>query len=145
MTVDERLIGGWKLLSFAFLDEAGEAFLPIGENPVGQVLFTADGHMSLCFADPARPAFADNDLFAGSVDELAAAAAGAVAFGGPCRTEDGAVIVDVGFSLFPNWVGGVQRRLYEVDGDQLTLKTRGTALFGGRERRGQAKLARYDR
>jgi hypothetical protein len=142
MTIDERLVGTWRVEAFEFTDAGGAVFRPLGEHPEGFVMFSADGTMAFCFQAAGRAGFAAEDLFGGSAEERAAAAAGCVAFGGPCRTENGAVTVDVAFSLFPNWVGGSQTRLYEVEGDRLRLRTTGPRVFAGVERRGEARLER---
>lgn len=138
----DPLVGTWRLLAFEFTDAEGGKFHPLGERPTGHVLFTRDGYMSLNFAARDRVPFAADDLFAGGAAERAAAAEGVVCFSGPYSIENGAVVVDVEFSLFPNWVGRPQTRLYSLDGDRLTLRTDGPRLFGGVERTAEARLER---
>ena len=142
MSLDSNLLGTWRVLAFEFTNAAGAVFRPLGEGPLGGIVFAVGGHMSFDFFAAERPHFAADDLFGGSDDERAMAASGAVVFGGPCRSENGVLIIDVAHSLFPNWIGGTQRRLYVVDGDRLMLRTEGLRVFGGAERRGEARLAR---
>lgn len=142
MSIDDRLHGTWRVLAFEFTAADGAVFRPLGNEPEGGIVFAPDGHLSFAFFAADRPRFAADDLFCGSDDECAMAARGAVVFGGACRGEGGVLIVDIGFSLFPNWVGGTQRRLYHVEDDRLRLRTEGARMFGGIERRGEARLVR---
>ncbi len=134
--------GAWRLLSFVFTDADGELFYPLGRDPAGYFVVTGDGHATLSFTATGRDRFAANDLFAGADDELANAAKGYVSFGGPCEVGSDAITIHVKYSLFPNWIGQQQVRLYTLDGDRLTLRTDGPKLFGGVERRAEARLER---
>lgn len=140
--MDDALIGAWRLRSFEFTDAAGGILRPLGEHPAGYVILSGDGHMSLNFTATDRADFAVDDLFGGSDEERAAAARGFVSFGGPYRIEGDAVVVEVEFSLLPNWVGRPQTRRFAIDGDRLTLRTTGPKRFGGMARTGEAVLVR---
>ncbi len=138
----EDLIGTWRLRSFAFTDEAGAVFHPLGERPSGFVLITADGYLALNFMAGERTRFADDDLFGGDETERARAAAEVVSFAGPYAYDGIAVSVTVEYSVFPNWIGGTQVREVEVSGDTLILRTQGARLFAGVPRRAEARLVR---
>lgn len=145
MTLETALTGTWSLLSFDFIGEDGSVYQPLGSAPAGVLTFTPDGYVTFSFTARNRAAFAEDDLFGGSEAERAAAVAGYVSFGGPFRIEGNAVVIDVEYSLFPNWVGRQQKRLFELDGDSLTLGTEGLRLFGGEMRRAEARLRRAGR
>lgn len=138
----DRLAGAWNLRSFEFTDSGGNVFRPLGDRPEGSLVVVQSGHAVLSFAAADRTQFATSDLFAGTDEERAAAAAGYISFGGPAEITDDAITIQVEYSLFPNWVGGTQTRLYELDGDTLTLRTPGPRLFGGAERSAHAVLQR---
>ncbi len=138
----EIVAGAWRLRSFVFMDDAGDAHLPLGAAPRGSVVITPDGYLSLVFIAADRPGFAAPDLLGASDGEKAAAAASYVSFGGPCRVEGDDVVVSVEHSFFPNWTGSEQRRRFALDGDTLTLATTGPILINGVERWGQATLVR---
>jgi Lipocalin-like domain len=138
-----RLTGAWRLTAFEFTDAGGSVFRPLGERPAGALVVSHDGHVVFSFCASDRARFAFDDVFAGAGDELAAAAALYVSFGGPGEIDDHAIAVRVDYSLFPNWVGTIQRRLYELDGDRLILTTDGPRMFAGVERRARAVLERY--
>lgn len=141
MSVD-RLAGVWRLKAFEFTDAGGNLFHPLGERPEGALVVTNSGHAVVSFSASDRSKFATDDVFVGTDEERAAAAAGYVSFGGPCKVTDNSITVQVEYSLFPNWVGGTEVRLYEVDGDTLTLRTPGARVLGGVERTGRAELER---
>ncbi|MCC6778875.1 MAG: lipocalin-like domain-containing protein [Hyphomicrobiales bacterium] len=141
MSIGE-LAGVWRLKAFEFTDAKGGVFLPLGEQPQGALVVSADGYAVISFSASDRSRFASDDVFAGTLEERAAAAAGYVSFGGPCEVTDTAISVEVEQSSFPNWVGGKQVRLYERRGNRLTLRTSGPRLFGGVERSGRAELER---
>lgn len=134
MTSLDRLAGVWRLLAFDFIDADGAVFSPLGTRPVGTLVVTSTGYTVFSFSDPDRAPFARDDLFAATADELARAAVGYVSFGGPCEVSDEALSVRVEFSLFPNWIGGTQVRLYQLEGQTLTLCTPGPRPFGGADR-----------
>jgi hypothetical protein len=136
------IVGAWRLLSFAFTDEAGEVVYPLGDSPVGGVIFTADGHMSLDFMAGGRAPFADDDILGGTPDEQAAAARSFVGFGGPYIIEDGAVLIDVKHSLHPNWAGHAHKRFFQVSGDSLSLRTPQPIHLQGKLRSGEARFER---
>jgi hypothetical protein len=136
------IVGAWRLLSFAFTDEAGEVVYPLGDSPVGGVIFTADGHMSLDFMAGGRAPFAADDILGGTPDEQAAAARSFVAFGGPYIIEDGAVLIDVKHSLHPNWAGHAHKRFFQVSGDSLSLRTPQPIHLQGKLRSGEARFER---
>jgi hypothetical protein len=139
---EHPIVGAWRLVSFAFTGEAAQVSYPLGESPGGGVIFTADGHMSLDFMAGGRPAFAADDILGGTPEELAAAAGSFVAFGGPYRIEDGAVFIDVKHSLHPNWTGQAHKRLFQVSGDRLSLRTPEPILLQGKRHSGEATFER---
>jgi len=130
----EELIGAWELVSCVENDvETGEVFLPMGENPVGFILYTHDGYMSAQLSAPGRAEFANNDMYRGTPDEYAAAGLSYLAYSGPYQVDEERRTVQHGMavSAFPNWAGERQLRLAEIDGDQLTLRTDQPSLFAG--------------
>ena len=138
----DGLPGTWVLEAFVFADSDGGLYHPLGETPAGVLTFTPDGYVTFSFMASDRAPFTSDDLFGGSDAERAAAARGYMTFGGPYRIDGDAIVIDVDYSLFPNWVGKRQTRRFELDGDRLTLRTTGALLFGGETRRGEARLRR---
>ena len=130
----ESLIGAWALVSCTEIDvETGDVFLPMGEFPVGFILYTPDGYMSAQLSSPDRPKFADGDMYRGTADEYTAAGLSYLAYSGPYHVDETHRTVEHGMtvSAFPNWTGDRQLRLAELDGDRLTLRTNGPSMFNG--------------
>ena len=130
----ESLVGAWELVSCTETDvETGEVFLPMGEAPVGFILYTPDGYMSAQLSAPDRANFADGDMYRGTPDEYTAAGLSYLAYSGPYHVDETHRTVEHGMavSAFPNWAGERQLRLVELDGDQLTLRTDRPSMFNG--------------
>jgi hypothetical protein len=52
VTLRERVLGAWELVSFTALDvDTGRVRHPLGTAPRGLILYTDDGHMSAQLAD----------------------------------------------------------------------------------------------
>lgn len=132
--VVEQLTGVWRLVSSEFRSASGEVIYPLGEDAVGQAIFTESGYMSGQLMRQNRPPFASGNQAAGTPDEINAAMQGYVAYYGPCQIdiEKQTLTTDVEGSLYPNWVGGQQVRYYELTEKQLILKTSPIA-FGEEE------------
>ena len=96
---------------------------PLGTDARGSLVYTAGGWMTahVCAAD--RTALPTQELRGGSDAARAAAFASYVAYCGPYEVVGDVVVHHVTMSLFPNWVGGVQRREFELTGDELVLRT----------------------
>jgi hypothetical protein len=51
----QDLVGTWQLVRFIAETAGGMRLAPWGANPSGQLMYSADGRMSLVMADPQRP------------------------------------------------------------------------------------------
>ena len=120
-----ELAGVWRLVSSEFRTSSGAVMYPLGEDALGQAIFTESGYMSGQLMRRDRPAFASGDQASGTDAEVQAALQGYVAYYGRCEVdvEGGTLTTHVEGSMFPNWVGGEQVRFYELSGDRLVLKT----------------------
>lgn len=132
MTDGAQLVGGWRLRSWVALGDDGSETFPMGETPTGLLAYTAGGTMVALMAPADRLPFASDDLTGGTPDEQARGFSTFVAYAGRYRIEGDAIIHTVETSLFPNWVGTVQRRRWMLsdDGGTLTLESPPIALRG---------------
>ena len=121
--LEQRLVGTWRLLSWEAHAADGAVSYPFGERAVGYAVYTADGTYVGQLMRPDRPAFAGGDVLGGTAAENAAAIGGYIAYGGSYQVHDDMVIHRVEMSLFPNWIGGEQRRAIAWNGEQLILTT----------------------
>ncbi len=121
--VDHALLGSWRLRGWVAIADDGSQSLPMGEAPEGLLVYSDDGTMVGIMGPAARPRFASDDVTGGTNDERARAFATFIAYGGHYEIEGDTVRHDVETSLFPNWIGTVQRRRWELaeNGRLLTL------------------------
>jgi hypothetical protein len=129
-----QLVGTWRLLRWQTLIEGGSTGGPLGETPLGYVVYTQDGRMLTTISRVDRAPIG-GDLLSGPDAGRLEAFASFVAYSGTFRVEGASVIHTVEMSLFPDWVGSEQRRSVELspDGQRLTLSTQLAA--GGRSGR----------
>lgn len=133
-TLRDRLLGVWELLEVVERPVDGSAVrLPLGERPIGLLVYTADGYMSVQLMRRGRsvPASADTADF--TLEESAEMAGRYVAYAGRYDVDEGEATVThtPAVALFPGWVGRPQLRAVQLDGDDLTLSTAGSWVSGG--------------
>jgi len=119
------LVGTWRLVSFESRDENGGQILPMGSEPVGQLMYDNAGNMSVQLMRPARTSFASADRLSGTDSEVRAAFEGYHAYFGRYAVDDQARMVThyIDGASFPNLVGSKQVRAFAIVGNRLTLST----------------------
>jgi lipocalin-like protein len=117
------LLGTWKLKSYVVTTAAGERSTPYGENPTGYLSYSADGRMQAIGAASGRivPAGHTPPDY-----ERLALHDTMFAYAGTYSVEAGRVIHHVDISWNEVWTGTDQIRLFEVNGNTLTVTTRAT-------------------
>jgi hypothetical protein len=124
--VYERLLGVWELLSIReTLPDGSERDRPeFGRDPVGLLIYTPSGHVSVHFMRRDRTAWEDEES-AGET-ERAAALAGYGGYAGrfTVGAEDGRpfVLHRVEVAVIPNRVGRNLKRFCSFEEDRLTLQ-----------------------
>ena len=109
--------GAWQLLSYEVEEQAnGETFAPMGENPTGYVIFTAEGRLSFVLS-------AEDRQPGNNADERSALLSSMIAYTGIYRLEGDRWITHVDVAWNPEWVGTEQTRFFAIDGDLLTVHT----------------------
>ena len=126
------LLGTWKLKAYVVTTAAGERSTPYGESPTGYLSYSADGRMQVIAAANGRIAPVstpppDNERVA-LYDTM-------FAYAGTYSMEAGKVIHHVDISWNEVWTGTDQARLFEVNGNTLTLTTRIADPASGTEAR----------
>jgi hypothetical protein len=121
----DRLVGAWKLQEYSATAEDGSVVYPMGGDATGLIIYTPDGYMSAQLMTRGRPPYAAADPQGGTCEEESAAARGYLAYSGPFSVDEkiGIVRHHASVSLFPNWIGSVQERIAQLDGDILTLSS----------------------
>ena len=126
----QKFIGTWKLIFVETRDENGDLFRR--GNRTGYLIYSEEGYMSVAFMKEGRPTFVSGDIRGGTVEEKMAAVEGYVSYSGRYEVMRDKIVHKIEVSLFPNWVGVSQERLYEFEGDRLTLSTP-LMLMGGKQ------------
>jgi hypothetical protein len=70
------LVGAWRLVSWENQAADGQVTYPMGRDPIGYVLYTADGRFSVTISRAGRVRFAAGDLLGGTAEEKAQAVEG---------------------------------------------------------------------
>ncbi|HET9877407.1 MAG TPA: lipocalin-like domain-containing protein [Mycobacterium sp.] len=101
----DAILGGWELSSFTSRDvDTGVVSYPLGRQPRGLILYTADGYMSAQLARRAD-------------------GGGYIAYGGRFSVDEDTATLrhDVTMSMMPELLRAPQFRQVSIDGDRLTL------------------------
>ncbi len=125
-TLREQLIGAWKLVSYVATPTDGSPPLyPMGENPLGIILYTADGYMSAQLMSAGRRHFASGDWYRGTDDEYREEATTYLAYSGPFDVDEEKQTLthSMFVLLFPNWIGQTQPRVVTIEAGILSLGT----------------------
>jgi hypothetical protein len=130
----EQLVGAWVLTSCVERDiETAVENHPLGDRPLGFILYTPDGYMSAQLQRRERLPFADGDLLRATPEEYSAAGSSYIAYSGRFFVDEDkkSLSHEMAVSFFPNWFGQLQVRLVEVNGKTLRLRTDGPQRFNG--------------
>jgi hypothetical protein len=117
------LIGTWRLVSYEQHGSDGRVSFPLGEQPLGYLVYAADGYMSVQMMARQRPSLPGGDLGAGSIEDKAAALDTYRAYSGRYEIDGDRVIHHVQISSWPNRVGTDLVRTMTLAGGRLHLRT----------------------
>ncbi|MFB8754445.1 lipocalin-like domain-containing protein [Streptomyces nigra] len=138
-----RLFGAWQLVSYTATSVDGEVVHPLGRSPFGLILYTPEGYMSAQLGRGDRPPLGAARLEDAAAEDLARAATGYVAYGGPFEVVDPHTVEHhVTTSLFPNWIGKKQVRSVEFAGSFLRLGVTTPTRLWGAERTAELTWSR---
>jgi hypothetical protein len=131
----ERLVGAWRLVDVVEEPVDGSPVRrPHGEQPIGLLLYTPDGHMSAQIMERRRDRAHTPDWSDLTSQEYADEARSYFAYSGTFQVDEaaGTVTHSVEVSLFPGWLGTGQVRAVKLDGRALELSTASPVQSGGR-------------
>lgn len=119
----ERILGTWRLLSWEWHDAKGAVGSPLGDDPVGQLIYDASGAMSAQLMRRDRSRFQSENFLDATPEEKTASWSGYFGYFGTFAVDEagGTVVHHVEGSSFPNMIGTDQLRLAKLDGDRLSL------------------------
>lgn len=121
----QALVGRWELVTFEQNYDDGRRVFPMGESPQGIIQYTEDGYMSCMISRANRQNFITGGQWNASDAEKAQAYNSMMSYAGRYQVENNTVTHFVDLSLFPNWIGGEQKRVFQFDdAGQLSLTAR---------------------
>ena len=120
-TTDEDLVGTWQLTRWENVVDGEPQNSVLGANPQGQIIYTADRHMSAILSSADRAPLNAATLHQATPEERDAAAAGYLSYGGTWELTGDVVTHHCSFSLFPNWVGTDLVRNVQWEDERLVL------------------------
>ncbi|MBT8341388.1 MAG: lipocalin-like domain-containing protein [Desulfatitalea sp.] len=115
------LVGVWALESFEIINKDGDIINPYGEQPIGYLLYTDSGYMSVTIMNRERERCDAENFKCANPYEKTKAAETYFSYCGRYEIQGDTVLHDVEISLFPNWVGTVQDRIMKIEGNSLLL------------------------
>ncbi len=118
------LQGTWTLVAADKILPGGARTRDYGEAPKGRLIVDGDGRYSLQILKSERLRFASGSKANGSVDEFKSAVMGSSTHYGTVEIdhENNLLVFSIEGSSFANWEGTVQKRHYEIDGQQLSYQ-----------------------
>lgn len=128
----KRWFGTWSLETCEVRSSSGVTSYPYGRNATGYIMYLEPDRMAVAISGENRRDFAVADMLSGTEAEKSAAIESYVSYCGTFEVGELTVIHRIDVSLFPNWVGTSQERLYRFDADTLHLSTN-PFLFNGEQ------------
>jgi hypothetical protein len=121
----QDLVGTWRLRSWKNVGIDGSAVAPLGENPLGFIMYSSDGYVSVAAMAAQRAPHGAPGALGGSSEASRASVSDYISYSGryEVRAEDDVVIHHIEVCLYPNGIGTSQMRFVKLDGNVLTLTT----------------------
>lgn len=131
----DELVGTWHLIEFEVVVDGEVSSQPLGDRPVGQIMYGADGRMSALLMRRDRPWRDGVEFLRDASDtERAQAALDLVGYGGAYELGANRVVHRVEMALYPELVGTELVRDAAWDGRHLVLETEKVPTPSGRMR-----------
>ncbi|WP_446487542.1 lipocalin-like domain-containing protein [Caulobacter sp. LARHSG274] len=118
-----QLIGAWELVEWSEIHFDGTKTYPLGEEALGQLLYSEDGHVAAQLVRARRARFESNDWRIAASDEGARAFKEYFGYFGTYSVslDRGAVVHHVKGAWFPNVEDSDQARRFKFENERLVL------------------------
>lgn len=116
------LAGSWTLVAADVIHADGTRGRDYGDAPKGMLMVDAQGRYSLQIYDSRRPHYASGDRDRGTPAEYKANALGISTHFGMLHVDGDVLTLDVDSASFPNQDGKQQKRVFKLDGDELSYR-----------------------
>jgi hypothetical protein len=126
----EGVVGAWSLVSFDTDEGHGPSQPRFGQDPVGYLLYTADGHMAAVLAGTHRPELKSPSGSWSTEEQRPQALANFLAYAGRYDIRGDRVFHHVEVSVFTNLMGTTLERRFKIEGDMLTIRTVPPEIWG---------------
>lgn len=126
------LLGAWHLLGWQIRYDSGRVARPFGADPLGLLVYSADGWMNVCVSRCDRAPLAEPNVRRAPLEQQAAAFASYFSYAGRFEVAGGIVTHQVTVALDPAFVGTRQARRIEWHGADLALIADETGPGGAR-------------
>lgn len=116
------IVGTWKLAANTQMKPDGSRADIFGANPSGMAIFAPDGRFMVLNSRSSIPRFASGNRLEGTAEENQAVVRGSIALFGTYNVDPATkvVMLNIETSTWPAWTGTSQKRIYKLDGDQLS-------------------------
>lgn len=117
------LVGAWELVGYSVPEAEPARRYPLGDRPLGRLLYLPDGHMSVQYMAGDRPLLATGNWRHTSDEEKLAAVRGYGGYAGRYTWLGDRVEHHVDACIHPNTIGQTLVRLVELTGTELVMRT----------------------
>lgn len=119
-----QIIGSWELKSFEVINlTVNKSLFPYGKIPIGLLIFSGDGFMSVSIMSDNRNPFATESLQMATTEEKTNAIDTYLSYAGKWRSEKDKIYVEVITSLLPNWQNKEHYRIFNLNKKILSFQT----------------------
>ena len=121
--IEKRLVGAWTLVEWSEQPPDGPKRFPLGEDAVGQIVYSAEGHVAAQLVRKGRRNFPSGDWRQAGEEDAARAFKEYFGYFGTFSIDAERQVVThhVEGSWFPNLEGSDQERHYRFEDDLLAL------------------------
>ncbi len=127
--MEKNITGTWNLINFE-LKRNDTISYPLGENPLGFLIYNDNGHMAVMMSKNDRPPVSTEDITHIPEEEKSKLADGFIGYSGKYEIFDNEIVHHVEMSFIPNWIGRPLKRFYQFKKGNLILETPAEEIDG---------------
>jgi hypothetical protein len=116
------IVGTWRLADYFMEGPPADGERPLGDDPLGRLIYGPDGYMAVEYMPGDRPPLATENWRWTTDAERLAAVRHYGGYSGRYEWLGDRVVHHVEASVYPNWIGTAIVRRTVLDGSRLTLR-----------------------